>query len=72
MGPSAIYEHFKTTAHLITVDNFSIVGREDQNPTRATKALSYRVTGPSLNMNIGEYHLPHIWNEILSNTPEPF
>ena len=48
-----------------------IVGREDQNLSRTIKeALYIRVNNPSLNKNIGKYHLPHIWDEVLLNTSE--
>ena len=37
---------------------------------RAIKEAIYiRVNNPSLNRNIGKYHLPHIWDEVLFNTP---
>ena len=65
-APSPVYDHFNTTCHNITIDNFSIVGREDQNLNRAIKeALYIRVNNPSLNKNIGKYHLPHILDEVL-------
>ena len=52
---------FNTTGHSISVENFNIVGREDQNLKRAIKeALYIRVNNPSLNRNVGKYHLPHI------------
>ena len=45
--------------------------REDQNLCRWIKeALFIRVNNPSLNKNIGKYHLPHIWDEVLHNTSE--
>ena len=70
-APSPIYDHFNTTGHNITIDNFSIVGKEGQNLNRAIKeALYIRANNPSLNRNIGKYHLPHIWDEVLFNTPE--
>ena len=70
-APSPIYDHFNTTGHNITIDNFSIVGRGDQNLSRAIKeALYIRVNNPSLNRTIGKYHLPHIWDEVLLNTSE--
>ena len=70
-APSPIYDHSNNTGHQVTTDNFSIVGREDQNLSRATKeALYIRVNNPSLNRNIGKYHLPHIWDEVLFNTSE--
>ena len=70
-APSPIYDHSNSTGHQVTIDNFSIVGREDQNLSRAMKeALCIRVNNPSLNRNIGKYHLPHIWDEVLFNTSE--
>ena len=69
MAPSPIYDHFNTTGHNITIANFSMVGREDQNLNRAIKeALYLRFNNPSLNINIGKCHLPHIWDEVLFNT----
>ena len=29
-APSPIYDHFNTTGHHVTIENFNIVGREDQ------------------------------------------
>ena len=70
-APSPIYDHSNNTGHQVTIDNFSIVGREDQNLSRAIKeALYIRVNNPSLNRNISKYHLPHIWDEVLFNTSE--
>ena len=70
-APSPIYYHYNTTGHNVTIENFSIVEREDQNLCRWIKeALYIRVNNPSLNKNIGKYHLPHIWDEVLHNTPE--
>ena len=70
-APSPIFDCFNTTGHSISVDNFSIVGREEQNLRRAIKeALYIRVNNPSLNRNIGKYHLPHIWDEVLFNISE--
>ena len=68
---SPIYNHFNITGHNVTIDNFSIVGRKNQYLMRTIKeALYIRVNNPSLNKNIGKYHLPHIWNEVLFNTSE--
>ena len=70
-APSNIFDHFNTTGHNISVENFNIVGREDQNLKRAIKeALYIRVNDPSLNRNVGKYHLLHIWDEVLFNIPE--
>ena len=70
-SPSPIYEHYNITGHKVTIDNFSIVGREDQNLMRTIKeALYIRVNNPSLNKYNCKYHLPHIWDEVLLNTSE--
>ena len=34
------------------------------------EAIYIRVNSPSLNKNIGKYHLPHIWDEVLNNITE--
>ena len=63
-APSPIYDHHNITGHETSIENFSIVGRGDQNLIRAIKEAIYiRVNNPSLNNNIGKYHLPHIWDE---------
>ena len=68
---SPIYDHQNITGHNVTLDNFSIVGREAQNLCRWIKeGLYIRVNNPSLNKNMGKYHLPHIWDEVLHNTSE--
>ena len=70
-APSPIFDHYNITGHNVTIDNFSIVGREDQNLTRTIKEELYtRVNNQCLNKNIGKYHLPHIWDEVLFNTSE--
>ena len=70
-APSPIFDHFNTTGHQVSLENFSIVGREEQNLMKAiTETLYIRVNNPSLNRNIGKYHLPHIWDEVLLNTSE--
>ena len=70
-APSPIYNHQNITGHDTTIENFSIVGREDQNFIRAIKEVIYvMVNNPSLSRNIGKCHLPHIWDEVLFNIPE--
>ena len=70
-APSPIYNHSNITGHSTTLDNFSIVGREEQNLSRLIKeSMFIRVNNPSLNRKIGKYHLPHIWNEVLVNNTE--
>ena len=69
--PSPIYDHSNNTGHSITLDNFSIVGREEHNLMRLIKeAIFIRVNNPSLNKNRGKYHLPHIWDEVLNDITE--
>ena len=66
-----IYDQSYITGHATTLDNFSIVGREDHNLMRLNKEAIYmRVNNPSLNRNIGKYQLPHIWDEVLNNITE--
>ena len=36
-APSPIYKHVNTTGHTVTIEHFSIVGREDQNLIRSIK-----------------------------------
>ena len=70
-GPSPIYDHCNTTGHTAALDNFSIVRRKDHNLMRLIKESIYiRVNNPSQNRNIGKYHLPHIWDEVLFNITE--
>ena len=70
-APSPIHDHSNTTGHSTTLDNFSIVGREEQNLSRLIEeSMFIRVNNPSLNRNIGKYHLPHIWDEVLINNIE--
>ena len=70
-SPSPIHEHFTTTVHNVSLDNFSIVDREDQTMTRNIKeTMLIRVNDQSLNRNIGKYQQPHIWDEVLVKSPE--
>ena len=69
--PSPIYDHYNISGHNITLNDFSMVGREEQNLSRLIKeSMFIRVNSPSLNKNIGKYHLPHIWDEVLINNTE--
>ena len=70
-APSAILDHHNITGHEVSLNNFSIVGREDQNIARTIKeAILIRVNDPSLNRNIGKFQLQHIWDEVLIKSPE--
>ena len=56
--PFPIYDHSNISGHAVTIDKFSIEGREDQNIKRAIKEAIYiRRNNPSLKKNIGKYHL---------------
>ena len=69
-GPSPIHAHIQHTGHNATVDNFNIIGREDRDLVRTIKEAIYiRVYNPSLNRNVGKYHLSHLWDRVLFNTP---
>ena len=68
-APSPIFDHYNITGHNVTIDNFSIVGSEEQNLiTTMKEALYIRANNPSLNRI--KYHLSHIWDEVLFNTSE--
>ena len=70
-APSTILDHHNITGHEVSLDNFGIVGREDQNIARTIKeAILIRVNDLSLNRNIGKFQLPHIWDEVLVKLPE--
>ena len=70
-APSPIHDHSNTSGHSITLNNFSIVGTEEQNLSRLIKeSMFIRVNNPSLNKNIGKYHLSYIWDEVLINNLE--
>ena len=70
-APSPIHDHHNNTGHDISINNFIIVGREDHTLARSIKeAILIRVDYPSLNRNIGKYQLPHIWDEVLMNSPK--
>ena len=70
-APSPIHDHHNITGHELSLDNFSIVGREDQNIVWAIRVtILIRVNDPSLNRKNGKYQLPHIWDEILVKSPE--
>ena len=69
--PSPIYDHSNISGHKVTINNFKIVGREDLNQMRTIKEAIYiGVNDLSLNRNVGKYHLPHVWDEVLVNISE--
>ena len=68
--PSSIYKHGNATGHCISVGSLSTVGKEEHNINRTIKKPMFiRVNDPSLNRNLGKIQLPHIWYEVLHETP---
>ena len=70
-APSPIFDHSNILGHSTTINNYTVVGREEQNLSRLIKeSMFIRVKNPTLNKNIGKCHLPHIWDEVLVNNTE--
>ena len=70
-APSPIHDHINISGHTVTIEDFSIFAREDQNLLRNIKEAIYiRANNPSLNRNVGKFHLPHTWDEVLLNISE--
>ena len=70
-NPSPIFTHQNTSGHKVSIDNFKIIGREENNLARTIQeAMFIRVNNPTLNRNTGKYNLPHIWDRILITIPE--
>ena len=69
-APSPSYQHSQVTGHPISVDCFTIIGREAHYITRTIYiwAMYISVNDPCLNRNIGKYQLQHIWVEVLQHT----
>ena len=67
-----IHAHIQQTGHNSTPNNFKIIGREEQGLARTiAEAIYIRVNNPTVNRNIVEYNLNHIWDRmILFNTHE--
>ena len=56
--------------HPVSPECFSIVDREAQGMARNIKGAMYiEVNDPSLNRNLGKFQLPHVWDQILKDTP---
>ena len=67
---SPVHQHSSTTGHPVHPDCFRAIDREVQGKTRTIKeAMFIRVNDPMLNANLGKYQLPHIWDNILKDTP---
>ena len=70
-APSPIHDHINISGHTVSIEDFSILAREDQNLLRTIKEAIYiRANNQFLNRNVGKFHLPHIWDEVLLNISE--
>ena len=70
-APSPIHDHTNISGHTVSINDFSILAREDQNLIRTIKEAIYiRANIRSLNRNVGKFHLPYIWDEVLLNISE--
>ena len=69
-APSPIHHHSHSTGQPVSPKCFTIVDKESQGVTRNIKETMYIcVNDPSLNRNLGKYQIPHIWDEVLQDTP---
>ena len=67
---SPIHHHSHIKSHPFIEECLTIVGRESQVVTWTIKEAMYiHVNDPPLNRKLGKYQLPHIWDEILQDTP---
>ena len=70
-APSTIHDHISISGHTVSIEDVSILAREDQNLLRTIKEAIYiRANNPSPNRNVGKFHLPCIWDEVLLNISE--
>ena len=70
-APSPIHDHINISGHTVSIEDFSILAREDQNLLGTIKEAMYiRANNPPLNRNVGKFHLSHIWDEVLLNISE--
>ena len=70
-NPSPIHVHSLYTNHQLSPDQFNIIGMEDQDLSRLIKeSIHIRVNNPTLKRNIDTFNLSHIWDRVLSSTPD--
>ena len=59
--PSPIFGHQNSSGQETSMENFKIIGREENSLARTIKETMYiRMNNPTLNRNIGKYNFPHI------------
>ena len=69
--PSPIHMHNSQTGHSTTSDNLNIIERDDHGLARTIKeSIFIMVNNPTLNRNVGKFNLHHLWERVLSNTPD--
>ena len=69
-APFPIHQHSSSTGHPLNPECFNIIHRETQDSSWNLKeAMFIHVNDPSLNRNLGKYQLPHVWDNILQDTP---
>ena len=69
-APSPIFQHSSSTGQSLSPDCFTTIHREAQGTSRNIKeAMFIHVNYPSLNRTPGKYHLCHIWDNLLQDTP---
>ena len=67
---SPIHHNSNHTGHPTSQNNFQIIGREGHGLARNIKeSIFIRVNNPTLNRNMGQFNLPHIWDRVFLNTP---
>ena len=67
---SPIQAHSQHAGHLLSKDNFNIIGREGQDIIRLIKeSVFIKVNNPTLNRNIGKFQPSHLWDRVLFSTP---
>ena len=60
-APSPIFGDQDSSGHKTSMENFQIIGREENSMATTIKEAMYiKVNNPTLNRNIGKYNLPHI------------
>ena len=69
-APFPVHQDSSSTGHLPSPECFNVIHRETQGSSGNIKeAMFICVNDPWLNRNLGKYQLPHVWDNILQDTP---
>ena len=69
-APSPIHQHTSSTGHPLSPECFNIIHRVTQDTSRNTKeAIFIHINDTSLDRNLSKHQLPHVWDNILQDTP---